>query len=296
MRALQDTSRPALQPVRRLVLAQATPSSRSVLASPRTRSPLNGSLTDALQAVSQQATSQVLSTLGHRASPTDSPRCAADACLAGIDALAGVDQSAVMSLRLGALGFDTDLLDKVLLRAREQGLAVQFDSQGPDGAGATIASVQRGLALHDDLGITLPGRWMRSRADADLAVDLGLRVRVVKGLWADPMCPQFDERAGFLAVVARLAGKARFVSVATHDAAVARVALKRLRDAGTPCELELNHGVPQQAVLQVARSLGVSVRNYIAYGAGSASCVSQGQAPAYWRAGRDVAVTGLAGG
>jgi proline dehydrogenase len=282
--------------VRRLVLAQAMTSNRSVLAPPRPRSPLNGSLAEALQALRQQAAGQVLSTLGHMAGPAESPRAAADACLAGIDALADIDPAGVMSLRPAALAFDAELLDNVLLRAREHSLAVQFDSQGPDGAATTLSCVQRGQTRHDDLGITLPGRWMRSRADADLAVDLGLRVRVVKGLWADPLCPQFDERAGFMAVVARLAGKARFVSVATHDAAVARAALKRLLDAGTPCELELAHGVAQQAALQAAKSLGVPVRSYIAYGAGGVSCMSHGQVPAYWRAGRGVAVAGMAGG
>ncbi|MFM2068654.1 MAG: hypothetical protein RLZZ584_3563 [Pseudomonadota bacterium] len=301
MHAQLDSARPALQPVRRLVLAQTTPPVRPVLPPPRTRPLLDGSLADALAAVRLQADCHILPTLAHMARPAETPRCAADACLSGIDALAGFDGAVgvgagVLSLRPAALACDADLLGELLQRAHAHGVAVQFDAQGPDSAGAAMAAARRGRDQHDQLGVTLPGRWMRSRADADLAVDLGLRVRVVKGLWADPLCPQFDERAGFLAVVARLAGRARFVSVATHDAALGRAALKRLRDAGTPCELELTYGVAQQAALQAARALAVPVRNYIPYGSGSASCGARGQAPAYWRSGRDVALVGSAAG
>jgi proline dehydrogenase len=102
--------------------------------------------------------------------------------------------------------------------------------------------------------------------DADLAVELQLKTRIVKGQWPDPEHPDMDLREGFLAVVDRLAGRARRVAVATHDALLAREALHRLTAAGTPCELELLFGLPMRAARQVARDLGVSTRVYIPYG------------------------------
>jgi len=69
-----------------------------------------------------------------------------------------------------------------------------------------------------------------------------------------------------LRVVDRLAGRGCRVAVATHDHALAGQALARLRDAGTPCELELLYGLPARQSLQAARAAGVPVRVYVPYG------------------------------
>lgn len=93
-----------------------------------------------------------------------------------------------------------------------------------------------------------------------------MRVRVVKGQWADPSSGAIDPRQGFLAVIDRLAGRACQVAVASHDPPLAREALHRLRRAGTPCELELLLGLPMQGALKVAREVGAPVRIYIPFG------------------------------
>jgi proline dehydrogenase len=278
-------SRPALQPVRRLAPINAP--AKPVLALVPRRMAACESLDDALGVIRQQVQVGVAVTLVRLGAVAEAPRMVAHHVLTSLGALATLAPGAALSLRPRALAHDSDLMGEVLLRAHELAVPVQFDSQGPDSATALLACARRMQAIHDQIGVTLPGRWMRSRADADMACELGLRVRVVKGQWADPLRPQFDEHAGFLTVVNRLAGKASFVSIATHDATLAREALKRLRDAGTACELELTHGVPQQAAVQVARALGVPVRNYVAYGPACAVALACGHAPqALWAAGR----------
>ena len=88
----------------------------------------------------------------------------------------------------------------------------------------------------------------------------------MKGRWPDHGSPEVDPRAGFLTLVDRLAGRARRVAVATHDEALARAALQRLRAAGTPCELELLFGLPAAAAAGAADELSVPVRVYVPYG------------------------------
>jgi proline dehydrogenase len=66
--------------------------------------------------------------------------------------------------------------------------------------------------------------------------------------------------------VDRLAGRARFVAVATHDASLAQMALDRLISAGTPCEAELLYGLPSRHVVRVARANRVVARLYVPYG------------------------------
>jgi proline dehydrogenase len=99
-------------------------------------------------------------------------------------------------------------------------------------------------------------------------VDRGLAVRVVKGQWPDPADPHRDPRAGLLEVVDRLAGRGRHVRVASHDVPLAAEAVRRLRRAGTPCELELLYGMPLTRSLRWADASGVPVRIYVPYGRG----------------------------
>lgn len=199
----------------------------------------------------------------------DRPRQTADVYLATLDLLARLNLDCYVSVKTAPLGFARELVAEVLERAREGGISIHFDSLGPEGADETFALIADALPHYPKLGCTLPGRWRRSRRDADRVIDLGLNVRVVKGQWGDPDEPGIDPRAGFLAIVDRLAGRARHVAVATHDPPLAREALSRLRAAGTPCELELLFGLPVGPVTRLARSAGVPVRFYVPYGYGS---------------------------
>jgi proline dehydrogenase len=98
-----------------------------------------------------------------------------------------------------------------------------------------------------------------------MAAQMGLRVRVVKGQWADPEAA-VDPHSGFLDVIRALAGGTAPVAVATHEPVLAAAAIRKLQTAATPCELELLYGLPSRAVLKVARDLAVPVRYYLPYG------------------------------
>ena len=88
----------------------------------------------------------------------------------------------------------------------------------------------------------------------------------MKGEWADRRELEVEPRAGSLAILDRIAGHVRHVAVGTHDPWLARVALRRLRSAGTPCELEVLMGYPFQRVLPSAKAEGIPVRMYVPYG------------------------------
>lgn len=174
-----------------------------------------------------------------------------------------------LSIKLPALRGDVDVLDALLARCAERQLELHFDALGPESADAAFREAARlAAAAPGTVGCTLPGRWERSVADVAFGVEHRLRCRVVKGEWEDPDAPDRDMVEGFLSVVAGLAGRAPFVAVATHDAALARTALERLVATGTACELELLHGMNGRAALRVAQRLGVPVRIYVPYGEG----------------------------
>ncbi|HVH31812.1 MAG TPA: proline dehydrogenase, partial [bacterium] len=186
--------------------------------------------------------------------------------LAVLDAVARVGLNCSISVKAPPLEFAQDLLLAIVERARRADVSIHFDSLAPEASDATFGLIADVLPRYPRLGCTLPGRWPRSVRDADLAVELGVNARVVKGQWADPAGPDLDMRTGFLAVIDRLAGRAARVGVATHDVALAREALRRLRAANTPCELELLLGLPTGPSLSTAAAAGAPVRFYVPYG------------------------------
>jgi proline dehydrogenase len=180
---------------------------------------------------------------------------------AALDALAG-RPGVQFACKPPAVNCEPRRIDALADRARRAGVPLHFDSLSPELATPLLAA-----AVAAGAGATLPGRWSRSRADADWLAPTELPVRVIKGQWPDPDAPDRDPREGVLAVVERLAGRAAPVGVATHDGPLAAEALRRLRDAGTPGEVQLLLGLPAAASLAAARGAGVGVRVYVPYGA-----------------------------
>lgn len=213
-------------------------------------------------------------TFGYFNADGESAAAVEQACRESIQALAalqtpaarGASRAGYCSVKVPALGYDPKALEGLVLLAQSQGQRLHFDSHGPETAEPLRAALD---ALHPHqirLGLTVPGRWSRSLADAEWAVEHKLRVRVVKGQWPCPDQPDADPRQGFLAVIDRLAGRVTEVAVATHDADLAREAARRLAARGTACELELLCGLPRRGVMELARSKGLPVRMYVPFG------------------------------
>lgn len=221
-------------------------------------------LDDALCACRLAARRDIASTIGFWNGDDQAPEEVTAAYLATLDGLGHDTLDCYLSVKAPPLGFSRELSSAIVIRARRAGVRVHFDSLGPDTVEPTFAMLEDGLAHHPQLGCTIPGRWSRSLRDADRAAELGLDVRVVKGQF--PSRDEMDPRAGFLEVVDRLAGRARFVAVATHDAPLAEIALDHLISAGTPCEAELLYGLPSRRALRVARAKRVTPRLYVPYG------------------------------
>jgi len=184
-----------------------------------------------------------------------------------IAALAAGRPGGYLSIKAPPLGFDQTMLGEIARQAGGSGIGLHFDSHAIETTDPTFACLRSALQHTGQIGCTLPARWPRSRQDAEQAIALKLRVRVVKGQWADPAHPVLDIDAAYLALIDHLAGRAKAVAVATHDPALAEKALRRLAQAGTACELELLFGLPMRAQMALARKMGVPVRVYIPFGA-----------------------------
>lgn len=209
-------------------------------------------------------------TLGYWDKGTDSRRQVADLYRNTIQSASQQNRDCYVSLKPPPLRFAPELAAELANAAAVHGLRLHCDSHGANVADLSNAMLQAMIGILDGgrLGTTLPGRWSRSLRDADWAIERRLNIRVVKGQWPDPDEPGRDISAGFLEVVAHLAGRARHVAVATHDFELAREAIGLLRAAGTPCELELLLGMPAKPLVRWARENSVGVRIYVPFGSG----------------------------
>ena len=149
-----------------------------------------------------------------------------------IMAVANLDS--YLSVKSPALDFSLPLFERVA----DRGMRLHFDAMAQSTVERTFGLIEQ---LEGDRGCT-PGRWGRSDGDAERAIELGLAVRVVKGQFEGE--DDREPRAGVLSVVERLAGRARHVAIASHDRRLALEALRKLRLAGTPCDLEQLYGIP----------------------------------------------------
>jgi proline dehydrogenase len=222
-------------------------------------------LSDAMAFVHDLEREGLRGTIGYWNDVGDDPAEVHAAYLAAIDAAAEAKVQTSVSIKAPALSLSGPRIASLVERCRQRHVGLHFDALTVEHQGPLFDLIEQlGIGM-DDIGCTLPARFGRSLADVERAVSSQLRVRVVKGQWPDP-AHAMEPRRGFMAVIDRLAGRARHVGVATHDAALAEEALRRLGASGTPAELELLFGLPMRATRDVARRLNVPVRVYVPYG------------------------------
>ncbi len=225
---------------------------------------------DALLVAKRLAKEAIPSTLGFWDTTDYTRRQVASIQLETVNRLAASGLDCYISIKPPALGYDPQLAAEIAAGAKASNIRLHFDSHGPETVEPSHKMLQAMLreVPAGSLGTTIPGRWLRSLTDADWAIQQQLSIRVVKGQWPDPACPERDLQAGFLEVVDRLAGRARHVAVATHDMPLAEQAIARLQAAGTSCELEQLYGMTSKQSLRWAREKQIGLRVYIPFGKG----------------------------
>src|SRR5262249_54371246 len=99
-----------------------------------------------------------LVTVGFWNADDDFPRFVADKYLKALAAMQG-GGSDCLSIKLPALGYSYDLLQEVLIAAKNQGIRIHFDSLGLDTVDQTLSTIDRALGIYNDIGITIPAGW-----------------------------------------------------------------------------------------------------------------------------------------
>jgi proline dehydrogenase len=194
----------------------------------------------------------------------------------------GLDAEA--SVKLTQLGFDIDV-DRTLehcQRLADQaaslgGRTLWIDMEGSEYTESTIAFYERLKRSHPNTGICLQAYLKRTYSDIERLLPIGLRVRLVKGAYAEPEEIAYQSRkevdANYLALVASMlaakkAGTDVFVGLGTHDVDLVGQVAAHAESIGlsrSDFDVEMLYGIRTDQQRKLADA-GYSVRVLIAYG------------------------------
>jgi proline dehydrogenase len=194
-----------------------------------------------------------------------------------LDAIAGDQLDASVSVKLTALGLHLDLdlcrslLGAVVADAAARGLAVCLDMEDSSCTDATLA-LYRELreANRENVGVALQARLRRTLADVAALAPLRPEVRICKGIYLEPEAIAFqgrqEIRESFLRVLDALLEAGCYVAVATHDEWLLERALGRLAGLRPEeYELQMLLGVREERASELVAA-GHRVRVYVPYG------------------------------
>ncbi|MFM9105905.1 MAG: proline dehydrogenase family protein [Chloroflexota bacterium] len=262
--------------VRRFV--QENPASRSLVERFVAGETLDEAI-DRSRAVARLGMSVTLDLLGDNVRAETEARAAVDRYIGMFRRMAEAGLEPNISVKLTMLGLDiadslaAEGLDRLLATAREVSGFVRADMEGSAYTARTLAIVGDAHARYpDEVGTVIQSCLHRSDADIDWAIARGVRIRLVKGAYAEPAGIAWQDResvdGAYIRQMERLLDAGRYPAIATHDAAIIRSArgyALRMGIPGDRFEFQMLYGVRRDLQRELVRE-GCRMRIYVPYG------------------------------
>ena len=240
---------------------------------------------DALAATSELAEEGVpvlLTILGENVETADEARDNTDAYIHAIERAKAMELDVEASIKPTHLGLDVDpdltLRNLLKLAAAAEGRGtVWIDMEGSPYVEPTLALYRDVRARHENVGLCVQAYLHRTADDLESLFELGPRIRLVKGAYAEPpeiAFPQkrdVDER--YLALARRFidhlaSGGDGLLGLGTHDPAMIRPLTEEARAAGIDegsFEIEMLYGIGRREQRRLVAE-GTPLRVLISYG------------------------------
>ena len=220
-----------------------------------------------------------LNHLGEHVRSRDAAHAATEAYLDTVGGVGEAGLSCKVSIKLSQIGLeiDPDLcvenLRTIVTAAKGHGGFVRIDMEGSALVDQTLEIFERVWADgHRNVGVVLQSYLYRTEADLQRVLDLGARVRLVKGAYrehSDIAYPQkADVDAAFVRLAHHLLAKGATPAFATHDPRMIEAVQTFAQDQGIG-----NDGFEFQMLYGVRRDLqtalltqGYGVRIYVPFG------------------------------
>lgn len=171
----------------------------------------------------------------------------------------GMDHSAVFE-KTARLAEDADAMGQMLW----------IDMEGSGATTKTIEVYSRLLETHKNVGVALQAYLRRSEEDLLRLMDIGAKVRLVKGAYREPRDLVFHSREqvteNFIKLMRTLFERGQGFAIATHDSRPIEEA-EKLHEShpDTKFEFEMLRGIRDDLKLRLAKA-GYRVVDYMPYG------------------------------
>ena len=199
-----------------------------------------------------------------------------------LEMLAEIERRAVrtnVSVKLTALGLSLDealctryLTEIVERAARLPDPFVRIDMEGSAVTTATLRVFATVFARRRNVGPVIQAYLRRSAADVERALELGARVRLCKGAYAEPEDVAFQDmpsiRRNYLRLAEALLQRGTYPAIATHDPRVIDAVRAYAAEHGIGTdrfEFQMLYGVRPELQHELVRA-GYHVRIYVPFG------------------------------
>jgi len=189
----------------------------------------------------------------------------------------GLEPNASVKLTMLGLDFGKDVAREnmvaILDVAREVEGFVRIDMEGSDYTEITMRIFEQLFAAYPaNVGIVIQTYLRRAEADVQRMIELGARVRLVKGAYAEPESVAFQDKLQIDENYARLTrlllSDGNYPAIATHDMNLVRSTIEYAHRQGIPgtrFEFQMLYGVRRDQQQKLLKD-GWGMRVYVAYG------------------------------
>jgi proline dehydrogenase len=190
---------------------------------------------------------------------------------------AGVERN--ISVKLTQLGLDVDRatavdnIRRVLESADAHQFFVRIDMEDSRHTEATLRIVDTlWQQEHRRIGTVVQSYLKRSEADVRHLIELGVRVRLVKGAYLEPKTVAYQDKAAvdasYIDLMRLLLDEGHFPAIATHDPAMIDLARRLAADHNVPperFEFQMLYGIRRDLQTLLVKA-GYQVRVYVPFG------------------------------
>ena len=234
---------------------------------------------DAVQGIAAQGMTSTLDHLGENVTTLAEARSAAESYTAVLQRMADAGLEPNISVKLTMLGLDLgeetarEQMVPILEQARSVNGFVRIDMEGSAYTEGTLSITE---ALHErfpeNVGTVIQSYLRRSADDVERMIARDIRVRLVKGAYAEPASVAFQDKhqvdSTYRQLMLRLLEAGNYPAIATHDPALIQGARHYAADHGIApdqYEFQMLYGVRRDAQLDLTRA-GYRMRVYVPYG------------------------------
>ena len=217
--------------------------------------------------------------LGESVHDEPNARRAADIYIRVLDRIEAEKLDANVSMKFTQLGQDISEaflarnLGRVLERAEETDTFIRFDMESSEYVQRTLDAFEKLWAEgRRNIGVVLQSYMRRSAGDVARMNELGARVRLCKGAYAEPESVAFQEReavdANYVELMKMLLSEGNYPGIATHDEAMIAATVDFAQQEGIgkeKFEFQMLHGVRRDLQNQLVAD-GYNVRAYVPFG------------------------------